>query len=42
MDRKILSQDRLSKGEALIAILLLSLWIGPVVWDLASVVLRYL
>jgi hypothetical protein len=42
MDRKIPSQDRLSKGEALIAILLLSLCIGPVVWELASVVLRYL
>jgi hypothetical protein len=42
MDRKMSSQDRLSKGEALIAILLLSLCIGPVVWELASVVLRYL
>jgi hypothetical protein len=39
---KIPSRDRLSRGEALIAILLLSLCMLPVVWELASAVLRYL
>jgi hypothetical protein len=42
MERKNLSQDGLNKGEALIAILLFSLCMWPVVWELASAVLRYL
>jgi len=42
MGTKIPSQDGLKRGEALIAILLLSLCMWPVVWELASAVLRYL
>jgi hypothetical protein len=42
MERKILSQDGLNKGEALIAILLFSLCMWPVVWELASAISRYL
>ena len=41
MDRKIISQDRLT-GEDLIAILLLSLCLLPVVWELASAMRQYL
>jgi len=42
MERKILPQDRPDKGAALIAILLLSLCLAPVVWELASAIRRYL
>jgi hypothetical protein len=42
MDRKILPQDRPDKGAALIAIFLLSLCLGPVVWELASAIRQYL
>jgi len=41
MDRKIISQDRLT-GEDLIAILLLSLCLLPAVWELASAMRQYL
>jgi hypothetical protein len=42
MDRKILPQDRPDKGAALIAILLLSLCLWPMVWELASAMRQYL
>jgi hypothetical protein len=42
MDRKILPQDRSDRGAGLIAILLLSLCLWPVVWELASAISRYL
>jgi hypothetical protein len=41
MDRKILPQDRLT-GADLIAILLVSLCLSPVVWELASAIRRFL
>ena len=42
MDRKILPQNRPDRGAGLIAILLLSLCLRPVVWELASAISRYL
>jgi hypothetical protein len=42
MDKKILPQDRPDRGAGLIAILLLSLCLWPVVWELASAISRYL
>jgi hypothetical protein len=42
MDRKILPQDRPNNGAGLIAILLLSLCLWPVVWELVSVIPQYL
>jgi len=42
MDRKILSQDRPDKGAGLVAILLLSLCLWPVVWELAPAIRQYL
>jgi hypothetical protein len=42
MNTKIRSQDRENKAEVLIAILLFSLCMWPVVWELASAVLGYL
>jgi hypothetical protein len=42
MESNILSQDGLNKGEALIAILLFWFCVWPVVWELASAMLRYL
>jgi hypothetical protein len=42
MHRRILPQDRLGKGAGLIAILLLSLCLSPVVWELASAIRRFL
>ena len=42
MERKIPPQDRPDKGAALIAILLLSLCLWPVVWELASAIRQYL
>ena len=42
MNGKILPQDRLENREVLIAILLLSLCLFPVSWELASAILQYL
>jgi len=42
MNGKILPQDRLENREVLIAILLLSLCLWPMVWELASAILQYL
>jgi hypothetical protein len=42
MDRKILPPDRPNNGAGLIAILLLSLSLWPVVWELVSVIRQYL
>jgi hypothetical protein len=40
MESKIISQDVLNKGETLIAILLLSLCMWPLVWELYSGISR--
>jgi hypothetical protein len=42
MERKNLPQDRPDKGAGLTAILLLSLCLWPMVWELASAILQYL
>jgi hypothetical protein len=42
MDRKILPQDRPNNGAGLIAILLLSPCLWPVVWELVSIIRQYL
>ena len=42
MDRKIVSQNRLDKGVALVAILILLLCLSPMFWELASAVRQFL
>ena len=42
MDRKIVSQNRLDKGVALVAILILLLCLSPMFWELASAVRQLL
>jgi hypothetical protein len=42
MDKRFLPQDRPDRGAGLIAILLLSLCLWPVVWELASAIRQYL
>ena len=42
MDRKIVSQNRLDKGVALVAILILLLCLSPTFWELASAVRQFL
>jgi hypothetical protein len=42
MGTKMPLQDRQTKGETLIAILLFSLCVWPVVWELTSAIVQYL